>query len=425
MIKIFLAALIFFMTLANTAAASDELDATEIRLVCAICSMGAYSADESYLMRSALTSRGWVIEKLSKKNNRADAKAYLVSKGDVKILTIAGTESLKDVEVDFRIGRVALNKDSVPLPYDEENSGDKIFVHRGFRDYADVVLGDGLAERLKTTLEENPNTTLYLTGHSLGGSVATVMAIRLADMGVAKNRVKVISFGAMAVGSHALAENYADKIDLTRVVMKGDILKKSMRAMGYVQFGEPLEYRQSVTSDHFEHKMAVYLDCAIRDYYNAGGTFKHESNDKIKAAVYATPILLVKGSFHKTDKDLILGALNDSLANHFSNLTMANEPSVETKDKDIFDEDFSEYVAAAKSFGCDYVLIRVLKAKKIRDAPLGDRQVTLEEIILDKNGFPLSMQTSGSSTKDLTIFEAALAAHETLNERLKVFFSER
>ena len=96
--KWFLAALIFFMTLANAAAASDELDATEIRLVCAICSMGAYSADESYLMRSVLTSRGWVIEKLSRKNNLADAKAYLVGKGDVKILTIAGTENLKDVE---------------------------------------------------------------------------------------------------------------------------------------------------------------------------------------------------------------------------------------------------------------------------------------------------------------------------------------
>lgn len=425
MIKIFLAALIFFMTLGRAAAAEDELDAVEIRLACAVCSMGAYSDDESYLMRSALTSRGWVIEKLSKKNNRADAKAYLVSKGDVKILAIAGTESLKDVEVDFRIGRVTLNKDSLPLPYDEENSGNKIFVHRGFRDYADVVLGDGLAERLKTTLEKNPNTTLYLTGHSLGGSVATIMAVRLADMGVAKSRLKVISFGAMAVGSRAFANSYADKIDLTRVVMKGDMLKKSMRALGYVQFGEALEYRQSVTSDHFEHKMAVYLDCAIRDYYNAGGTFKHDSTDKIKASVYAAPILLVKGSFHKSDKDLILGALNDSLANHFSNLTMANEPSVDIKDKNIFDENFGEYVDAGKNFGCDYILIRVLKAKKIRDAPLGDRQVTLEEIILDKNGFPLSMQTSGSSTKDLTIFEAALAAHETLNERLKIFFSER
>lgn len=423
--KKFLVALILLLNISTCAVASDELDAAEMRLVCAICSMGAYSDDDGYLMRSALTSRGWVIEKISRKNNRADAKAYLVSKGDVKILTIAGTETLKDYEVDFRFGRVALDKKSLPLFDDDKNSGDKIFVHRGFRDYADVVLGDGLAERLTTSLEQNPNETLYLTGHSLGGSVATVAAIRLAEMGVAKNRVKVISFGAMAVGSRGLAENYADKIDLTRVVMKGDVLKKSLRVLGYVQFGEALEYRQSVTSDHFEHKMAVYLDCAIRDYYKAGGTFKHDSTDKISASIYVAPIHLVKGSFHKSDRDLILNALNDSLTNHFSNLILDETLSIDVKEKNIFDEDFSEFVDAAKSLGCDYVLIRVLKAKKIRDAPLGDRQVTLEEIILDKNGFPLSMQTSGSSTKELTIFEAALAAQETLNERLKTFLGTK
>ena len=419
--KKFLAALMLALTLATCAEAS-ELDEAEVRLACAICSMGAYSDDESYLMRSMLTSRGWVIEKLSRKNNLADAKAYLVSKGDVKILAIAGTESLKDVEVDFRVGRVALNKNAAPLAADDKNSGDKVFVHRGFRDYADVVLSDGLAERLKSSLEKNPRETLYLTGHSLGGSVATVAAVRLADMGVAKSRLKVISFGALAVGSHALANNYADKIDLTRVIMKGDVLKKSLRALGYVHFGKTLEYRQSVTSDHFEHKMAVYLDCAIRDYYAAGGTFKHDSTDKISAPIYVAPILLVDGSFHKSDEEIILNALNDGLANHFSNLTFADVPSLEVDEKRILDADFDEYIAAAKSLGCEYVLIRVLKAKKIRDAPLGERQVTLEEIILDKSGLPLSMQTSGSSTKELTILEATLAAQETLNEQLKIFF---
>lgn len=419
--KKFLAALMFALTL-TTCAEASELDAAELRLACAICSMGAYSDDESYLMRSMLSSRGWQIEKLSRKNNLADVKAYLVSKGDVKILAIAGTESLKDVEVDFRVGRVALNKNAAPLAADDEDSGDKVFVHRGFRDYADVVLSDGLAERLKSSLEQNPRETLYLTGHSLGGSVATIAAVRLADMGVAKSRVKVISFGALAVGSRALASNYADKIDLTRVIMKGDVLKKSLRALGYVQFGEALEYRQSVTSEHFEHKMAVYLDCAIRDYYAAGGTFKHEATDKISASIYAAPILLVDGSFHKSDEDLILNALNDSLTNHFSNLTFADVPSLEVEEKRILDADFDEYIAAAQSLGCEYVLIRVLQAKKIRDAPLGERQVTLEEIILDKNGLPLSMQTSGSSTKELTILEATLAAQETLNEQLKAFF---
>ena len=417
--KIFLVALIFLLNVATCAA--SELDDAEIRLTCAICSMGAYSDDESYLMRSMLTSRGWQIEKISKKNNLADAKAYLVSKGDVKILTIAGTENLKDVEVDFRVGRVTLDKNSVPLAEKDKNSGDKIFVHRGFRDYSDVVLSDGLAERLKASLIKNPRETLYLTGHSIGGSVAIIAAARLADMGVTKNRLKVITFGSPAVGSRIFAKNYADKIDLTRAVMKGDVIKKSLRALGYVQFGDALEYRQSVTGDDFEHKMAVYLDCAIRDYINCGGNFKHDSTNKIHVPIYVAPILLVEDSFHKSDRELILNALNDSLTNHFSDLVFADEQSLEIDDKRIFDADFDEFVDAGKNLGCKYILIRVLKAKKIRDAPLGDRQVTLEEIILDKSGVPLSMQTSGSTTKELTIFEAAIASQEVLNERLKVF----
>ena len=254
--KKFLVTLMILLTLTTCAEANDELDAAEVRLVCAVCSMGAYSSDESYLMRSMLTSRGWKIEKLSQKTNRADAKAYLVSKGDIKILTIAGTESIKDFEVDFRVGRVRLRGDSVPFDAEEKDLGDKIFVHRGFRDYADVVLSDGLAEYLISSLIKNPNETLYLTGHSLGGSVATVMATRLTDMGVPKSRLKVISFGAMAVGSHALARNYEDKIDLTRVVLRGDVLKKSLRALGYVHFGEILEYDENISleplNDNFE-----------------------------------------------------------------------------------------------------------------------------------------------------------------------------
>lgn len=409
---IFFTAMIFFMRM-TPCAADSELDAAEIRLACAICSMGAYSDDEGYLMRSMLTTRGWQIEKLSRKNNLADAKAYLASKGDVKILAIAGTESLKDVEVDFRLGRVQLNGNTA-LDAKEKHSGDKLFVHRGFRDYADVVLGDGLAERLKASLAQNPRETLYLTGHSLGGSVATIVGIRLADSGVSKAQLKVMTFGAMAVGSKALAAAYDGKLDLTRVVVKGDIVKKSLRALGYVQFGKALEYRQSASDDHLEHKMAVYLDCAIRDYFAAGGTFNHEAKTKNGAAIYAAPIIVVEDCLHKDDAEILLPALNNSLTNHFSNLILAPTRSVELDEDKIADEDFDEYVAAARNLGCKYVLIRILNAQKIRDAKAGEKLVTLEEIILNDKGIPLFMQTSGASTENLTVLEAALAAQETL-----------
>ena len=420
--KIFLAAIIFLLNF-GTCAAQSELDAAEIRLTCAVCSLGAYSGDESFLLRSMLNSRGWQIEKLSKKNNLADAKAYLVTKGNVKILAVAGTESLKDVEVDFRAGRVPLN-DDLPIDEGDKHAGDKIFVHRGFRDYADVVLSDGLFERLKTSLAKNPDTKLYLTGHSLGGSVAIVMGLRLVDAGIDKNRFAVITFGSPAVGSRALAESYEDKLDVTRIVMKGDMLKKSTRALGFVEFGDVLKYDSPAADNHSEHKMAVYLDSAIRDYYDAGGTLSHEVNDKINTSIYVAPVLLDKEQLKKSDAQLILNAINDSLTNHFGQLTFAEPRSIAGTPKDFLEPEFDEFIDAARESGCKYVLIRILSAKKIRDARSGERLVTLEEMIFDANGFLLSMQTSGSSTENLTVLEAALAAQETLNASVKEIFTK-
>lgn len=423
---IFFAALIIFSATTNfakaAAATTDNFDDAEMRFICAICSLGAYDDEESLLMRSMLYARGWTIEKISNQTNRAYAKGYLVSKGDTKILAIAGTENLKDIEINFRVGRVHLYDDTT-LAIDEKKSGDKIFVHRGFRDYADVILGDGLGDRLKTSLKQNPNEKLYLTGHSLGGSVAIVTALRLADAGFGKDRVKVISFGAPAVGSRALANVYTDKIDLTRVEMRGDVVKKSLRVLGYVHFGKAVTYKQNITDDHFEHKMAVYLDCAIRDYYAAGGSLRHEAQDRIDTPIYVAPVLLLKGSFRKSDMELILLAIDDSLTNHFSNLTFPDTRYIELKEKKLADADFDPFVAAAKEHNCKYVLVRVMRAKKIRDAPLGDRRVTLEEFILDSNGLMLSMQTSGASTENLTLFEGAFSVQESLNDNLKNFFT--
>lgn len=415
-------AVIIVLSIATCAEASNELEETELRMVCAICSMGAYSSEDSHLMRSMVTERGWQIETLSQKTNRANAKAYLVSKGNTKILTIAGTESLKDVEVDFRVGRVRLNDDG-STDANKNITNDEIFVHRGFRDYTDVVLGDGLIEQLKTSLEKNPYDTLYITGHSLGGAVATIAAIRLVDAGIPKDRLKVITFAAPAVGSQALANAYEDKIDLTRILMKGDAIKKSLRKLGYVQFGKVMEYeKREASSKHFEHQMSVYLDCAIHDYLKAGGNFKHEAKDKINASIYVAPILVVKDSLPASDEEFIFNTLNDGLKNHFGNLIFAGEKSIELDEKAIVDENFTEFADAAKNLGCKYVLVRVISAKKIRNTLSGGRRVTLEESILDEEGFTLFMQTAGSSTKSLTIFEAVLASQDKLNDELKNFF---
>ena len=170
--------------------------------------------------------------------------------------------------------------------------------------------------------------------------------------------------------------------------------------------------------------MAVYLDSAIRDYYNAGGTFQHEAPDKVDAHIYVAPVLLEKDNFRKFDAKLVVNAINDSLSNHFGQLTFAKPASVNIDEKQVMDADFDEYITAATEAGCSYTLIRILRAKKIRDARSGERLVTLEEIIFDANGFPLSMQTSGASTENLTLLEAALSAQETLAVAAKNVFTK-
>ena len=223
----------------------------------------------------------------------------------------------------------------------------------------------------------------------------------------------------------ATAKIYEDRLDLTRVVLRGDVIKKSLRALGYVHFGETLDYRQSKSIEHSEHKMSVYLDCAIRDFLAAGGTLRYEARDKIDAPIYVAPILLVKKELHKDDEKIILNALDDNLRNNFSALTFADVQSVAFKDREISDEDFDRFIDDGRAQGCKYILIRVLRAKKIRDVRSGERLVTLEEFIFDANGMPLAMHTSGNSTEELTVFEAALATQESLNDDLKNFSANK
>ena len=189
-----------------------------------------------------------------------------------------------------------------------------------------------------------------------------------------------------------------------------------MRALGYVQFGETLKYKQSVTSDA-PHKMSVYLDCAIRDYINAGGTFQHEVKNKIDTPVYVAPILLVKGELKSDDEKIILDTLDDSLKNRFSNLTFAEKQSVKFKEKNIQDEAFDEFLEAGKNSGCEYTLIRILRSKKIRDSQSGDSLVTLEGIMYDTNGNLIFMQTSGMEI-GMTILEWVLVIQENLNDNI-------
>lgn len=401
-----------------------ELNGAEMRLICALSSMAAYEDDNGILVRGMLTSYGWNIESIKDESTKANVKALIVSKklenGDlIKILSICGTNDVKDAEVDFRLKQVTAGFDNKD-----------VLVHQGFKDYAEVILNDDLGNNIIKELNGNPNERLYITGHSLGGAVAIVTAVNLINNGISTDKIKVMTFGAPAVGNKGFAEEYENKINLTRVTMSGDPIKKSLQVLGYVHFGEVVTYKPvNKTVSHFPHKMAVYLDCAIRDYYDLklstdSNKIESKNNSALSTPnselIYVAPMQVMKNSFSDEDFKYVRAAMGDQIKHH---VPLAIYDEVEYREVEEVDElaDFdntiSDVLSKAAASNCKYVLVQYLQAKKIKDDRDGDYRVSLEEIYYDLKGFPTSMQTASVTTKELTILEAAIFAQENLSKK--------
>lgn len=105
----------------------------------------------------------------------------------------------------------------------------QVSVHRGFQqalNYIDRTSGlnglSAITSILSPLLEERQ---LFITGHSLGGALATLFAVKLrAKIGeVASAKTNIVSFGAPPVGGGSFSDYYGALSDRTiRVVNRGD-----------------------------------------------------------------------------------------------------------------------------------------------------------------------------------------------------------
>ena len=377
----FSALMIIFATRIVSAA---ELPEAELRLVCALSSMASYEDDNGILVRDMLKDYGWSLKVISDETTKANAKALIVSKtlddgSLIKILAICGTNEIKDAEVDFRLKQVSADLKDNETDVTNNNmisKDNQILVHQGFNDYSDVILNNNLGIDLFRELSSNPNERLYLTGHSLGGAVAILTAAKLIYLGVPADKMEVITFGAPAVGNRGFVNEYKDKIKLTRVTMSGDPVKRSLQALGYVHFGEVRKYNQNnKIVKHFPHKMAVYLDCAIRDYndesleQNSQGHMpKSQSADS--ELVYIAPVQIMKNSFSKDDFKYVIATMKDQMRQHFPKAVYDEVEYLEVEEINNFadfDNSIKDIQKKAAKSKCKSIIVYYLQAKKIKD----------------------------------------------------------
>ena len=233
-----------------------------------------------------LRDYGWEIVPFKLKDGKVDS-SIVVAKNHIKeqdidfyIVGFRGSANKSDWKINLETEQVPYGGSTVEefKTFAQTVKADETvpMVHKGFNEYVNTVLSatmqDGSSsKRFVEEIKNNPKVRVLLTGHSLGGAVATLTAERLVSMGIEKWRVPVITFGAPAIGNAAFAKAYGDKILLWRITNTADPVPGSLQTFfgGYKQFGKQYKYSVSPKLATQQHDMAMYFDVSVHKYYKA------------------------------------------------------------------------------------------------------------------------------------------------------------
>lgn len=413
-----IATVLCFLTMifADCAHAEENVERARMEYVCALSSLSSYNDELTLLVREKLQEIGWEFEPHWESDKSADTKLFLITRNNpdgppVHILAVTGTENAKDVKADLSIRRVPFD---IAAAAADEDTAAVPTVHRGFYGYMKKAFlttphenfgGKTFGEALAEKLAASPDETLFITGHSLGGAVATLLAAYLAEAGAKPSQLAVITFGAPAVGNEAFADACRDKFRLERIVTDGDPVPGILQSLdrGYVQFGERTKRKKFSYGALMPHAMTVYLDGALKNYYDVRAT-ENTNNEKIARAalsayanIYVAPFGFDMDERLRDDEKYMAAALRDMLAMRTAKATFSTAQS----------ETAASLRANAKKSGADYVV-----KDNIRAEPLKNKAdvflITMEEIISTADGSVISVRSASTTTAKMTPTEAVM-----------------
>lgn len=148
--------------------------------------------------------------------NSEGTQAYLAKHNDFAILAFRGTQKdFQDIITDLMIRKY--------------QNPDGTRTHRGF-ERAFGYIRDDIEKAVKKL---DPELPLYITGHSLGGALATIATLQFAGDDIAA----CYTFGAPRVGNEEFSRNI--KVPIYRVVNSTDIVTRvPLILMGYRHVGD-------------------------------------------------------------------------------------------------------------------------------------------------------------------------------------------
>ena len=403
------------------AAAADEFEQAQLDYMSALAAMASYDDRLNLVVRSELEANGWTVRGFQLETDAADGRFFVVSHEGpgqpIYLLAVPGTEKKKDIQVDMRFSKV-LFAGQDPASFAEAVSQQQTtsrdpLVHKGFEQYTHTAFftpgesGIVPGQRIQQELLAAPGKKLYITGHSLGGAVAVLLAARLTAMGVPAKQLQVVTFGAPAVGNATFARQYGDALTVERIVMDRDPVNQLLQSIsgGYAQFGKKVNWQRRDKAEHFEHYMVVYLDAALRNYYDVCWRLGKRREDAAllrgtppcQTAVYVAPMNFSLDDEIRGDIPYMRAALQDMLAARIQRVVFGSGSRTS----------LAAACAEAKKQGCSYVLLEDFNGVRLKKERWNFR-LTMEEMLYDTEGRLLTMQTNSVDTSSMTPIEAML-----------------
>lgn len=181
-------------------------------------------------------------------NIESDAQVGVtINNTDKRICVVfRGSESKKDWFYDLQINK--------------HNLKDKIWVHSGFyRQLYENGVYDKILASVKQILNEHPDFSLYVTGHSLGAALATLCGFMFSQE--LKNQVTVVSFASPRVGDVEWKNAFEKQDNLVhyRVVNDRDIVT-AFPIYNYYHVGKTIRL--------FENSYSIFVDNSKFSWYD-------------------------------------------------------------------------------------------------------------------------------------------------------------
>lgn len=183
------------------------------------------------------------------KDEETDTHVLIVDGFDRLVVSFKGTTSLKNMKTDVKVFHTALrNLLPTPLPTADDYPAATVElcaskkwrraqVHQGF-----ATAYRAIASRLLSVLrelQENKRRPVFLTGHSLGGALATVCSLDLfVTLGLTRREIFLSTFGSPRVGNRPFQELFDEAVPIYwRMVVGPDVVAK-LPNIGYRHCGK-------------------------------------------------------------------------------------------------------------------------------------------------------------------------------------------